>query len=215
MVAPVVASAVPESAAPAAAPDAAAGPPGEPAVEAPVAPIAVVPQTPAAEPPAPAPADPRVTAEPSAPPSGQKTCAACGAGAPAEDLFCGDCGAPLNAPAAAAAQTAQAPVIARAPDLGPQAGLAVPAYRTRPGIDDYLSFRALWITTHATALFWIAEAANLVYWILDWVVSNRWSGAQGFFWSAAGFVLFAVVIRIVMEAAVAGSRARGGESASD
>jgi hypothetical protein len=79
-------------------------------------------------------------------------------------------------------------------------------------VDDYLSFRALWTVTHAAALFWIAEGANLVYWILDYIVVGRWNGAQGFFWSAAGFVLFAVIIRVVMEAAVAASRARSGGS---
>ncbi len=102
-----------------------------------------------------------------------------------------------------------------APGLAAQAGPTPAAYPPRTGVEDYLSFRALWVTTHAAALFWIAEGANLVYWILDWVVSNRWSGAQGFFLSAAGFVLFAVVIRIVTEAAVASSGAARGRSSQD
>ena len=140
-------------------------------------------------------------------PTGQRICSACGAAVPAEDLFCGDCGTALSSPATETPPIVQAPVIppTARPELHAYPSPAT--YEPRTGVEDYLSFRALWITSHAAALFWIAEGANLLYWILDWVVSNRWSGAQSFFGSAAGFVLFAVVIRIVTEAAVASSRA--------
>jgi len=153
-------------------------------------------------------------AKPAAASAEQRTCAACGAAAPAEDLFCGDCGAPLDAVVAAepTSPVTQAPVIAAPPGAGARTSPSPAGYRPRAGVEDYLSFRALWITTNAAVLFWIAEGANLVYWILDWVVSNRWNGAQGFFWSAAGFVLFAIIIRIVTEGAAAA--ARGAEARS-
>ena len=213
VIAPSTATEAPEPAG-SASPETLAEPPGEstlepivePVVDYAVAPIAEASQAPAVEPPVSAPAAPPVA------PAGQKTCSTCGAATPTEDLFCGDCGAPFRGLAAAPAVTIQAPVFAMAPGPGAQAGPTPAAFPPHTGVDDYLSFRALWVTTHAAALFWIAEGANLVYWILDWVVSNRWSGTQGFFLSAAGFVLFAVLIRIVVEAATAASRAGGGQS---
>lgn len=185
----------------------------EPIVDYAVAPITEASQAPAVEPPVSASVAPPIApAAPPVAPAAQKTCSNCGAATPTEDLFCGDCGAPFSGLAAAPAATIQAPVFAMMPGLAAQAGPTPASFPPHTGVDDYLSFRALWVTTHAAALFWIAEGANLVYWILDWAVSKRWSGAQGFFLSAVGFVLFAVIIRIVVEAAVAASRAGGGES---
>ena len=58
---------------------------------------------------------------------------------------------------------------------------------------------------NAIAIFWVAEGANLVYWILDWR-SHRYAGSEGFLWSAAGFCLFAILIRILAEVAVSANR---------
>ena len=156
-------------------------------------------------------------------------CQACGAVVPAGDLFCGDCGAPVAGmaaaqPAAAAAAPrsvpsafTQVPQPARLRGLpdSPPAGFSQPPHATghpRPtgggsAFADYLSFSALFIGENAVAVFWVAEGVNLLYWTFDWI-SHRYNAQQAFLWSVLGFILCAIVIRILAEVAVSVSRAR-------
>jgi hypothetical protein len=182
----------------------------------------------AAETAAPPAAEPAAAPAP-APDAGVR-CATCGAAVPEGDLFCGECGTPVG-PAAAAppAGAAQAPYAAAAaavpvyasqpaqPQPAAQPGIA-PAYQPPYGsgqpraagassFADYLSFTTLFTGTAAVAVFWVAEGANLLYWILNWIY-NRYGGPEAFLWSAAGFVLFAIVIRILVEAAVSANRVK-------
>jgi len=131
------------------------------------------------------------------------SCPTCGAPVPAEDLFCGDCGSPMATatPAAPAAPVA-APVFAASPVYAPATRPAA-----GPTLAEYLSFRASFTQTSAIAVFWIAEGANLLYWILHWS-NHRYDVGGPFFWSAVGFVLFTVLIRVLVEAAVGAARVR-------
>lgn len=231
---PETAAAAPAAEAPAEQAAAAPVEPAEPAATITAEPVATVT---AEAPTASATVDPPVSPDADAPESASTTCAACGTSVPDGDLFCGDCGAPMSATVASAAPVApaappQAPPAstmaataatampadappyqlpgAPVPGPGPMAYGAQAGYRPSGGSGDYFSFGALFVETSAVPLFWIAEGVNLFYWIMNWVVTYRWSGAQGFFLAAGGFILFAVVIRIVMEAAVAASRAGKG-----
>jgi hypothetical protein len=183
-------------------------------------------------PPAQVTSGPPMTAIAAMPAGTTPTCVACGAFVPDGDLFCGECGAPVGGPAsgnapvdptalpqrpaAPGASPPAAPPAYPAPAAQPAASGAVAygpqtGYQTS-GAGGYFSFGTLLVKTHAVPLFWIAEGVNLFYWIMGWVTSYRWNGAQGFFWAAGGFVLVAVIIRIVMEAAVAASRAGDNDS---
>ena len=137
-------------------------------------------------------------------------CSACGAAVPDGDLFCGDCGAPVAGAAAAGSPWRTHPEPVFQPGAPPVYQAPYAAGRPRAGgspFADHLSFKSLLVGANAVAVFWVAEGVNLVYWILHWV-NYRYGGAEGFLWSAAGFVLFAIVIRILVEAAVSAVRVK-------
>ena len=79
----------------------------------------------------------------------------------------------------------------------------------RPGgndaFGDFLAFRKLITGSNAVPVFWIAEGANLLFWIMQYTI-YRYNGAEAFFLSLAGFVLVAILIRVVLEIAVSATR---------
>jgi hypothetical protein len=153
-------------------------------------------------------------------------CQACGATIPEGDMFCGDCGAPVAGIAgptpgvAASALQSPPPAAAHPPQPArsqpaaqpasaiyhpPHAGGHPQARGAGSPLADYLSFSTLFTVGNAIAVFWVAEGVNLLYWILNWR-SHRYAGSEAFLWSVAGFCLFAVLIRILVEVAVTANR---------
>jgi hypothetical protein len=181
-----------------------------------------------------APAASAAVSDAASPPTApQLICASCGETIPDGDVFCGFCGTPLGGtPTAAAAMTAPAPA---GPAAASAAAFATPAAAyaapSAAPLGTSLTARGLQAAnargrlvrrlpvvlgavhdTAAVAVFWIAEGVNLAYWILHWI-NYRYGGVETFLWTVFGFVLFAVIIRIVTEAAVAASRVRDEASA--
>jgi hypothetical protein len=161
-------------------------------------------------------ADPAITlvAAPAAMVEVGVRCQTCGAAVPEGDVFCGDCGTPI---AGAATMYAGQPAQSQPAMQGGVARAYQPPHRHGAGqrrvagggssFADHLSFNALFTGEFAVAVFWVAEGVNLVYWILHWS-NNSYGGAKAFLWSAAGFVLIAIIIRILVEAAVSAGRVK-------
>jgi RNA polymerase subunit RPABC4/transcription elongation factor Spt4 len=169
-------------------------------------------------------ASPPLPSQPEAAEGSPATVASAGSpGAPAEPAD--DLAAPFAAPPAPAAEAAgaapAAPPVQPQPAPAPaQPAFAAPVYPSemqygaagfqapvpQPGtFEDYLAFRKLFTAGNAATVFWLAIGINAVFWIMQWVMYH-YSGAQAFFWCLSGFVLASIVIRVVVEAAVAVTR---------